>query len=178
MRNRIVPIALVLGLFFAHADVQAAKKQRSASLGIISATLPDPDGYNKAHAEIAWIAIPSNKRGTVTRAFKGYYESTIIVYEGNDVEHRTEIMRCGNGSNQTRDMYRKLEAGHKYFFAAWHKIDDPDGRIDRSERPWWPSRAQVDSTATGYIVKSDDSRPGVKEGDMDFNDLVVTVTLE
>jgi len=183
MRTRAFPIAVFLGLCFIFTGAQAdAKKQKASkpktSSGMVSATMPDPDGNPKVHAEVGWIIAPAQKQGTVTRTYKSYYENTVIVYEGKDAEHRTEIMRCGNGSNQTRNMEQKLEGGKQYILAAWHKADDPDGRYNRSELPWLPSRLAIEPSPTGYYVRIDDSRPGTGEGDKDYNDLVLTITFE
>ena len=133
-------------------------------------TSVDPDGNVKGDPEMVWFEVPKGHTATVAYGTRsGFFEGKTVVYKD---DAKTEVMRFATNRALELKTNTVLQPGVRYYFTAWHKAGD-------MSMPWQPSHAHLlVKTATTFELQVDDGLAGTNQGDFDFNDFNLNITVK
>jgi hypothetical protein len=133
-------------------------------------TSVDPDGNVKPDPEMVWFEVPKGRTATVAYGTRnGFFEGKTVVYKE---DAKTEVMRFATDHQMGLHTDTVLQPGTRYYFTAWHKAGN-------MSLPWQPSHAHLMmKTATTYELQVDDGLAGTNQGDFDFNDFNLNITVK
>jgi hypothetical protein len=130
----------------------------------------DPDGYAKNDPEMVWFEVPNGHTATVAYGTRnGFFEGKTVVYKD---DAKTEVMRFATNRAHELKTNTVLQPGVRYYFTAWHKAGSMN-------LPWLPSHAHLMvKSMTTYELQVDDGLAGTNQGDFDFNDFNLIITVK